>query len=99
MAARLIAGSKTPTSPAPTPEQIYGLPRDNPILASEEAKAKRREAAMSMMDDETYGYVLITLRKKPGNAFGKLKLQLKLERAWWPAFSTMLRKVARTLEG
>jgi hypothetical protein len=99
MAIKLLGGTAREQKNAarPKPETIYNLERSNPLLATEEAIEKRNEAAMSLTDPETYGYVLLTLRRK-GNGHGKIQLQSRLEREWWPAFARTLRKMARALE-
>lgn len=96
MAARLIAATKEeqPTYPPGNPAeiepfQVYG---HNPFALDEKARSKRQEAALSMADEDTFGYVLILLKRdEDGN--GQMSVATHMDRAWWPAFRTTLERI------
>lgn len=55
--------------------------RDNP-LASDEAQATRRETAMSLMDEEVQGYLVVRITDPTGETAGDVAMQCPTE--LWP---------------
>lgn len=100
MVARMIAATKEPPPPPPPPPVRERLPLSegaNPFLNDEIARNKRQEAALSMVDDETRGYILLVLKRNRDGS-GEITPHVKMERNWHPSFARVIRRVLDQLE-
>lgn len=75
------------------PRETVFLPEDSP-LGEEPNRSLREDAALSLMDPDTHGYLLLTM-KRTSNGQGRITLSAsQLSPRWLPAFKRALRKIA-----
>jgi hypothetical protein len=72
------------------------LPAENP-LHSAEAVAQRQSAALAMMDDEVYGYLLLTINKEPVGPRAQIRFSVDVHPSWWPALGAMVEELRNTM--
>jgi hypothetical protein len=60
-------------------------PLTEPLLASQ-----AREAALSIVDPDVYGYLLVTVHKHTDRPYAHIALAGHLEDSWWPAVEVTL---------
>lgn len=89
-------------APEPEPVDIEakfpGVPRievevqesSSPISKDETADAVRRAAAVSLVEPDTYGYLLFKL-----DANGQVEVQGYVQPEWWPAFIDLCQSTAQ----
>lgn len=70
------------------------IPDENPLEAALNAD-ERTQAAMTIVDDDCYGYLLITVHKQPVGRRADLHLQSAFEPDWWPAMRATLCRVIK----
>lgn len=68
------------------------VPADNPTKTDEGMEATR-EAALRMLDDDCYGYLLLTIHKEAVGPGGEIRLADHLDSSWWPAVAVTLERV------
>lgn len=72
------------------------IPAENP-LESDDGEEARRNAAMRMVDEDCYGFLLLTVHRDAGGAGagvrGHIELAVHLQREWWPAVTKTLRRI------
>lgn len=68
------------------------MPRENP-LESEEGEESRRNAALRIVDGDTFGFLLLTVHRDPDGVRGHIELAANLRPEWWPAVIVTLRRV------
>jgi hypothetical protein len=86
------AGDVFDPPPPPRPQPRWYSPRESLFERSPGLDAERREHAMSLMDDDTLGYVLVRCRREPNGQAG-MQLGIALEDAAWPAMGETLQRV------
>jgi hypothetical protein len=69
------------------------IPRENP-LESAEGEEARRNAALRMVDEDCYGFLLLTVHRDAGPSVrGHIELAANLLPEWWPAVTKTLRRI------
>lgn len=72
----------------------------SPFLHNDDAFEARTRAAMSMTDDDTYGYILMVLKKpEAASATGEVGVHGYVQDEWWPAFAEMADRVHSVATG
>lgn len=67
---------------------------ESPLAHDPEASAQRRESALALTDDDTYGYVLLLLKKPKGaEAIGEIRTTGYIRPEWWPSFIEMTHRL------
>jgi hypothetical protein len=69
------------------------LPAESP-LATEEGHAARTEAALRMMDEDCYGFLLFTLHRESVGVCAEIRMADYLHPTWWPAVAEALDRVS-----
>jgi hypothetical protein len=71
------------------------IPKRNP-LERQSAAAQRGEDAMTMMDPDCYGYLLLTVHRAPEGAGARadIRMTTQMEDSWWPAVGNTLERIA-----
>lgn len=67
------------------------LPMRNPF-GDDEARGYRSEAALMMMDEETFGFMLVVLRRDDGKK-PEIALRVQTESEWIPAFHASMGRI------
>lgn len=76
----------------PKPHQSPPYPcRAKTVFTDVELEAQRREDAMSLLDEDTMGYLLVRVRDE--GSFAKLGVQVALAEEMWPAVNETLARV------
>lgn len=70
------------------------VPDENPLEASANV-AERNLAAMTIVDPDCYGYLLLTVHKQSVGPRADLRLQSAFEPSWWPAMRATLCRVIK----
>jgi len=68
---------------------------DSPIGADEAADALRNASAVSLVEPDTYGYLLFTLKKGAAEGDGEIGVTGFVKPEWWPAFIEMCNSSAQ----
>lgn len=69
---------------------------ESPLVHDDEAASARTEAAMSLADEDTYGYLLLVLKKPKGpQGGGEVRVHGYVRPEWWPAFIEMMSRLGR----
>ena len=96
MLARIIAAAKEPPPPPPVDVSQIVVGEISPFIGDEHAQAKRSEAALAMVDDETYAYVLVLIRRDSGASRPEVTISASVaEDAWWPPLVETFRRIGR----
>lgn len=68
----------------------------SPLLSDENLHNARVEAAMSLTDDDAFGYIVMVL-KKPNEAIpdGEIVVHGSVREDWWPAFAAILSRTRK----
>jgi hypothetical protein len=69
------------------------LPPRSP-LKSAKGHAARTEAALRMMDEDCYGFLLFTLHREKVGVCAEIRIAEHLHPTWWPAITETLERVA-----
>lgn len=69
------------------------LVEPTPYTADEKARLERNEAALRLVDDDTFGYIVIRLRKPQGSFDGRIEVEGHVMPEWWPPFRETLSRV------
>lgn len=95
-AAILLTGPPKPKPVVPHQgSRMWGeMPSENP-LTEELAAAQHRSAALSLMDEEVYGYLLVTIRKEFHGPGLDVRVLSDVAREFWPAVNETLRRVVK----
>jgi hypothetical protein len=81
----------------PRPHEAPPYPcRAKSAITDEAAEVQRREDAMSLMDDDTWGYLL--LRVVDSGNFARVGVQLLLSEAMWPAVNETMTRIVLEAE-
>lgn len=91
------AKDQPPPREAPIRERLPRVDEPSPFLYDEGARNKRQEAALSMVDDDTMGYVLLVLKRHPDGS-GQIIPHFKMERSWHPAFARVMVRIVDEME-
>lgn len=83
--------------PAPSDRMPAVIPTANP-LASEPGSSRRQAAALRMMDDDCYGFLLITVHREVVGRCAYIELAEHLQSSWLPAITETLDRVAAEFE-
>lgn len=91
--ARALVGRPAPRNPEPADARDFPafLPAENP-LESRDGFNARQAAALKLMDEDCYGFLVLTVHRDEG-VRGRIELAVKLQREWWPAVSKTLRRI------
>jgi hypothetical protein len=73
------------------------IPTVNP-LESEPGSSRRQMAALRMMDDDCYGFLLITVHRESVGPLAHVELAEHLESSWLPAIIETLDRLAMEFE-
>lgn len=87
-----IGQTKHHDEPIPIEEMFVGGD-PSPFTVDEQARIKRNEAAASLLDDDTMGYVVVRL-KKDGTVNGSLRVCGHVLPAWRNHFRATLERIA-----
>lgn len=68
------------------------IPDANPLEAAVNV-GERNQAAMTIVDPDCYGYLLVTVHKQSVGLRADLRLQTAFEPSWWPAMRATLTRV------
>jgi hypothetical protein len=90
---RWLADRIDPPKPRPAPD--YPMRVTGSAFSTDDGQEQRREDAMSLVDDDTIGYLLV--RVKDHGAFAKADVAIALLDEMWPAIKETLCRVV--LEG
>lgn len=77
--------------------EVLTLPEQSPF-ENEKHRAMREDAALSLMDPDTHGYILF-LMKRRGDGTGQITFVSRIDETWFPPFAKVLRRVADALQG
>ena len=77
--------------PARRESPLYPLRVDGSVFTDEAMNEQRREDAMALMDEETYGYLLVTIHDE--GTFAKAVVKTALSAAMWPAVTETLCRI------
>lgn len=82
-----------PWEPAPPPRDAAAghFPDDSP-LSSDEGSAAAREAALLVLHEDTYGFLLLSVRREDDELM--IHMDQKLDETWWPAMAATLERLA-----
>lgn len=69
------------------------LAEPTPYTADEKARDERNQAALRLIDPDTFGYVVLRLRKPAGGFDGRIEVEGHVLAEWWPAFRESLIRV------
>lgn len=70
----------------------FEIPDDNP-LASGEGETSRQEAALSLMDPDCVGFLLLTVRRDFHGPGGEVRFAHHLQPSWWPSLCLTLERI------
>jgi hypothetical protein len=88
--ARAVVGMPPPRpAEAEADPSSMALGEQNPLDTAGGSEA-RRNAALSMVDEDCHGFLLVTVHRQPGGK-GRLECAIQIKRGWWPS-------VIKTLE-
>lgn len=73
----------------PSPPLVH----PTPFAGDEKARKRRNEAAASLVEDDTFGYIVVRLRGRPNSASSRIEVVGHVMPAWWPAFREVLERV------
>lgn len=73
------------------------IPDENPLSRRDGSEA-RRNAALRMMDDDCYGFLLLTVHREAVGLRANIELAQHLQRSWLPAVSATLERVSDEME-
>lgn len=62
------------------------LANPTPYAGDEKARNQRNDAAVSLIEDDTFAYVVVRLRKAPLSASGRIEVVGHVLPGFWPAF-------------
>lgn len=85
---RALAGRPCRASPPRSVFSAY-VPAENP-LKSDVADQGRWEAAQRLMQEDTYGYLLLTVHKEAVGPVAEIRLAQDVDPSWWPAIEGTL---------
>lgn len=77
---------------ASPPRLAAYIPPSSP-LADEQGASARREAALSMMDPDCYGFLLIAVHRERVGVGAEIRLSQHVDRSWWPAICETLEAI------
>jgi hypothetical protein len=87
-ALRILFAAKAPSPRAAVPSPIP----DRSPLGQDPQATIARTAALSMLDEETYGFVLLTVRRVDP-VMMRIEVQSALIDDWWPAMLETMERV------
>lgn len=67
------------------------IPEENP-LETEEGEEARRNAALRLVDEDCFGFLVLTVHRDVG-VRGHIELAAHLRPDWWPAINRTLRRI------
>jgi hypothetical protein len=96
--ARLLLGDPPPTPPSPQRRRSEDrmpayIPDTNP-LEEPPAAELRSEHAMMLMDEDVYGYLLLTVHRHQEGLRADIRASEQILPGWWPAISEALTRLA-----
>ena len=71
------------------------LPPESPFESGKN-RSMREDAALSLMDPDTHGYVLFVMKRQPDGS-GKITFTSRIDEGWFRPFSKALQRVADVL--
>lgn len=74
------------------------IPERNP-LAEGNAAGLRQQDVLSLMDDDCYGYLILSVRKEAVGPRGRIELAQQLDPSWWPAIGSACATIAAEAKG
>lgn len=69
------------------------IPASNP-LDDEPASGLRQQDALSLLDADCYGYLLITVHKESVGVRARIHIAEQIEPSWWPAIAVTCDEIA-----
>lgn len=69
------------------------IPKKNPLERPDHA-SQRAEDAMTIMDPDCYGYLLVSVHRAPVGLRADIRMATQMEPSWWPAIGETLERVA-----
>lgn len=76
--------------------EVLTLPPETPF-DDEEHRAMREDAALSLMDPDTHGYILFVMKRQPDGT-GRITFVSRIDESWFAPFAKALRRVASVLQ-
>jgi hypothetical protein len=85
---------RPPRHPVIPPDEHVEV-RENPFDRDENARSDRNRTAASLVDDETYGYIVLRLHRSKGQLRPEAHIEVSgyLLPVWWVAFRATLLRV------
>lgn len=77
--------------------EVLTLPEESPFDESEKHRAMREDAALSLMDPETHGYILFVMKRRPDGT-GQITFVSRIDESWFAPFAKALRRVVDALQ-
>jgi hypothetical protein len=78
--------------PPPRPsEPEIPLPAVNPLASGDGAQG-RRDAALKLLEDDCYGFVLLTVHRRD-DRHGRIDLAIATDPSWWSAIRVVLGRI------
>lgn len=69
------------------------IPAHNP-LQDELGATQRNAAALGLMDDDCYGFLLLTVRREFHGPNALLRVEQHVDPSWWPAIAETLDRIS-----
>lgn len=69
------------------------LVEPTPFSGDEKARNARNRAAVELVDDDTFGYIVIRLKKPLGSSQSRIEVSGHVLPTFWPAFHEVLGRV------
>lgn len=69
------------------------IPDVNPLDA-DGSSSMRAQDAMTMMDPDCFGYLLLTVHKEPEELVARIQLAEQIQDSWWPAIAVTCEEIA-----
>lgn len=80
-----------PRDPAPRDAEPGVFPDDSPLSSDAGSKAAR-EAALLILHEQTYGFLLLSVRREDDELM--IHMDQELDDSWWPAMAATLERLA-----
>ena len=72
------------------------LPATSP-LTTEQGHQARTEAALRMMDEDCYGFLLVTVHREKVGVCGEVRMLQHIHPTWWPAIVQTLDRLSEAV--
>lgn len=76
-------------------EEVFVGGEPSPFTVDPDARTERNRAAAELVDDDTFGYVIVRLKKDTGKPSGSLVVSGHVRPEWGRHFRATLDRIAR----